>query len=295
MDDDGGLFGGLFGDDDNDENVRSKDEPVAVAGAVIVDSSRVDQLPRRKHEGCPFDDPVGKRVEVMYEGTPSLARIMSYEGEDNTYTVIWIDSGVLQYRTRVEDIQWEEVPESPATLSAPPLDPAGASLMTAPSNDPATVVTPVDELWLAARRGSLTAVKRFVEELGVNLNDPGATQERTPFYWSVICGHLDVVEYLLSRGATDPDGTAFIAATKPEVRALLQRRGLTKTGSIGAMTPSTVRRNSGAAKRSKENRLTTSRRARLGARVRAALACVSPFGRRRQQRGDVVVAATATT
>ena len=38
----------------------------------------------------------------------------------------------------------------------------------------------------------------------VDINETGSNQNRTPFYHAVFCGHASVVEYLLSKGATDP-------------------------------------------------------------------------------------------
>ena len=197
MDDEGGLFN-MFGDDEDEEEKTTgqeaetkKEEPPAAPVKI-------------KHDGCPLEgDPKDAKVRIMYEGELFPAKIKSYQPESDTYTIVWTSSGVLQYRTKPSDINWDpfvEVIEEKKETKAEE-----------------------DELWLAARRGSLASVKKFIES-GVHFNETGKAQQRTPFYHAVFCGHLAVTEYLISLGANDSDNTAFITANE-ELRELLLRTG----------------------------------------------------------------------
>lgn len=192
MDEDDGVgFFNMFGDD-AEEEVETK-----------VETKVEDVKPSKiKDDTCPIDDPNGALVRIHYEGDLFPATVKSYEADSNTYTIVWKSSGIIQYRTKPEDINWaafEYVEEKKEEKKEE------------------------DELWIAARRGSLASVKRFVES-GVNFNDTGKSQQRTPFYHAVFCGHTKVVEYLISLGATDSDDTAFITAN-PEIREILIRTG----------------------------------------------------------------------
>jgi len=222
--DDGGLLGGMFGDDDEEET------PTALA--IAHDGQQPSRLDSGQpmttttsvplaHADSPVPDPRGMLVVVRYapsinngnnnntdddrcNDAPAMtpteswhgAKIVKFEPDSDTYIISWLESGVLQYRTALGDIRWER--------------PNEAEIPKAQIGGPAPVQ---DELWLAARRGSLNSVKRFVDS-GVDFNETGTSQERTPFYHAVLAGHLDCVEYFLALGATDPDGTAFIVAGK---------------------------------------------------------------------------------
>jgi hypothetical protein len=193
MDDDGGFFN-MFGDDDDGEEEHPK--------ATIAVEAPKEPL-KLKHDGCPLDDPRNAKVRVMYEGELFPATVKSYQSESDTYTIMWSSSGVLQYRTKPTDINWDSFIEAVEIKKEAKVE--------------------EDELWLAARRGSLKSVKRFVES-GVAVNETGKSQQRTPFYHAVFCGHLAVVEYLIDLGARDTDDTAFITANA-EMRELLLRTG----------------------------------------------------------------------
>ena len=194
-DDEGGMFNAMFG---GEEDEGEEEEQIF--------GTEVEKVPTKiKHDGCPLpDDPKGAKVRVLYEGQLDSAKIRSYEADSDTYTIVWSSSGVMQYRTKPEDINWdvfEEVAEEKKETNK----------------------VEEDELWLAARRGSLDSVKRFIES-GVDFNETGKAQQRTPFYHAVFCGHGPVVEYLISRGARDFDDTAFITANA-EVREILLTSG----------------------------------------------------------------------
>lgn len=191
-DDDDGFMGFMFDDEDDDDddagepNVEDKQQQVALV----------------KDPTCPLDDPTGARVKVMYEGEANPAILKSYQEDSNTYTICWMPLEVLQFRTKPEDIVWEAFDDSVLKKEEEKVE--------------------EDELWLAARRGDLEAVKEFVEVKGVPMNETGVSQQRTPFYHAVFCGHVALVEYFLARGATDDDNTAFIAANA-EIREILQQ------------------------------------------------------------------------
>jgi len=184
------MFGG--DDDDEQEEVVEKEEPKP-------------RVPKKlKHDGCPLEgDPAGAKVRVMDEGELYPAKIRSYEPDSNTYTIMWSSSGVLQYRTKPENINWDPFVEEVVVKAEEKKD--------------------EDELWIAARRGSLQSVKKFIEN-GVHFNETGKMQQRTPFYHAVFCGHAPVVEYLISLGARDSDDTAFITANA-QIRDLLLKSG----------------------------------------------------------------------
>jgi hypothetical protein len=212
--DDGGYFD-IFG---LDLDGGDDDEPTKLPETPTTTTTKPKKL---KDDSCPWDGDIrGKHVTILYDGIKYGATIKSYEEDSNTYTITWLSSGVLQYRTPVTDIMWEEPTKELAELLE-------TSKKTIINNNE----KPRDELWLAARRGSLESVKKFIAE-GIHFNETGKDQDRTPFYLAVHGGHVAVAEYLLNLGATDSDGTAFIAANKPEMRELLQRKGLTKTGSF---------------------------------------------------------------
>jgi hypothetical protein len=192
MDDEGGFFNMFGGDDDESEQIP----PQAALPEIPV---------KIKDDTCPLEvDPKGARVRVKYEDQLYAANIKSYQSDTNTYTIIWASSGVLQYRTKPEDINWDKFEEETVVTQETKVE--------------------EDELWLAARRGSLQSVKRFIES-GVNLNETGTAQQRTPFYHAVFCGHVPVVEYLIEIGAADTDGTAFITANA-DVREILIKAGM---------------------------------------------------------------------
>lgn len=85
-----------------------------------------------------------------------------------------------------------------------------------------------DDVWLAARRGDLKTVMELVRN-GAPLDEPEILEDvksdnrikvngddllgRTPLYWACLCGHSELVEWLLSNGARDTDGSAFAAVT----------------------------------------------------------------------------------
>lgn len=205
-DDDGGGMFGMFGDDDEEEEEEQQRAPKAVEEPAPV-----------KDSSCPLEgDPKGVRVLVEDEGSFSPATIRSYEHADNTYTIVWLESGVMQYRTAPERIDWTSKVEFVDKVRE--------------------VVELKDELWIAARRGDLPAVRRFILEQGVDRNETGAEQNRTPFYHAVFCGHGPVVEFLIAQGCWDEDNTAFITANA-EIREIIQRTGTRRRSSVAPPVP----------------------------------------------------------
>mmetsp|Transcript_18312 Transcript_18312/g.24160 ORF Transcript_18312/g.24160 Transcript_18312/m.24160 type:complete len:345 (-) Transcript_18312:460-1494(-) len=130
---------------------------------------------------------------------------------DGSYTVVFED-GTLQIGTQAEDISFQAANEM--------LQDQGHELYL----DPSTVAclqnqmeSVADNIWAAVRRGDLLAVQDFVDRQGV---DPdlieqieGKAEGRRPLYWACLCGHVDIVKFLLSKGARDHDGSAYIAVT----------------------------------------------------------------------------------
>ncbi|KAL3199908.1 hypothetical protein MRX96_013397 [Rhipicephalus microplus] len=94
------------------------------------------------------------------------------------------------------------------------------------------------ELFLSCRKGDLARVKHLVEEQESELN----VRDRwdgTPLYYACLCGHKDVVEYLLSQGARCVANTfdgerCLYASLNMEIRNLLRDRKV--------ITSSTMRR-----------------------------------------------------
>lgn len=94
------------------------------------------------------------------------------------------------------------------------------------------------ELFLSCRKGDLARVKYLVEEQESELN----VRDRwdgTPLYYACLCGHKDVVEYLLSQGARCVANTfdgerCLYASLNMEIRDLLRNRKV--------ITSSTMRR-----------------------------------------------------
>ncbi|XP_077501011.1 ankyrin repeat and BTB/POZ domain-containing protein 1-like isoform X1 [Amblyomma americanum] len=84
------------------------------------------------------------------------------------------------------------------------------------------------ELFLSCRTGDLARVKYLVEEQESELN----VRDRwdgTPLYYACLCGHKDVVEYLLSQGASCVANTfdgerCLYASLSLEIRDLLRDR-----------------------------------------------------------------------
>ncbi len=85
----------------------------------------------------------------------------------------------------------------------------------------------VTDLFDACRRGDLAAVRLFVENESVDVNQEDIYQG-SPLYYAVLCGHSEVARYLLDRGA-DCDPSSFAgershyAALTDRIRALLVR------------------------------------------------------------------------
>ncbi|XP_075524780.1 ankyrin repeat and BTB/POZ domain-containing protein 1-like isoform X2 [Dermacentor variabilis] len=94
------------------------------------------------------------------------------------------------------------------------------------------------ELFLSCRKGDLARVKYLIEEQESELN----VRDRwdgTPLYYACLCGHKDVVEYLLSQGARCVANTfdgerCLYASLNLEIRDLLRDRKV--------ITSSTMRR-----------------------------------------------------
>jgi hypothetical protein len=80
-------------------------------------------------------------------------------------------------------------------------------------------------LYEASARGDLATVRRLVEVDAANVNESDKW-DASPLYYACLCGHIDVVRYLLERGAScAPDvfdgERAWYAALNDSIRALL--------------------------------------------------------------------------
>jgi hypothetical protein len=88
-----------------------------------------------------------------------------------------------------------------------------------------------DDVWRAAVRGDLTMVQHFVREMRTKL--PAAEFDintvspfgRSAIYQAALGGHTDTVRWLLSQGASDPNGTAYLACTHPPTRRAMAAAG----------------------------------------------------------------------
>ena len=170
---------------------------------------------------CPFPDSFkGRTVKAPFEdGSMYEATVLNYYGE--SYSIKWTDGGQMASNIAPDAIDWD-------------VD----QLVKAETTTPEPVE---DELWLAARRGSLTSTKRFVEEVKVDYNAQGESG-RTPFYWACLCGHVAVCEYLIGLGATDPEDTCYVGATDEGVRALLAQHGMAKSVLVNQEDESEVKK-----------------------------------------------------
>lgn len=61
------------------------------------------------------------------------------------------------------------------------------------------------DLFCAAKAGDLEAVRRYVEVEGRDVN--ARSFDASPLFYACLCGHQDVVEYLLSQGAICDENT----------------------------------------------------------------------------------------
>lgn len=84
-----------------------------------------------------------------------------------------------------------------------------------------------DDFWTSARKGDLQRIKFLVEvEQSQDLNRRDAF-DSCPLYYASLCGHIDIVRYLLEHGATLDDGTfeahrCYYGAYNDEIRGLLR-------------------------------------------------------------------------
>ncbi|GAU91949.1 hypothetical protein RvY_04105 [Ramazzottius varieornatus] len=96
-----------------------------------------------------------------------------------------------------------------------------------------------NELFVACRHGNLDKLKILVEERDVELNIRDMW-DSTPLYYACLCGHTDVVRYLLEQGARcdadtfDGERCLYGALTNDIRQLLLQHK---------AITSQTIRRN----------------------------------------------------
>lgn len=82
-----------------------------------------------------------------------------------------------------------------------------------------------DNVFLASREGNLTRLKLFVERDGQDINVID-DWDATPLYYASLCGHIEVVKYLLERGARCEPNTfdgerCFYAALSDDIRRVL--------------------------------------------------------------------------
>lgn len=66
-----------------------------------------------------------------------------------------------------------------------------------------------NELHQACAQGNLTRVKELVEQDGLKIDQPHTKHNTYPIYFAAQYGHLDVIKYLLSRGAKTFDADNF--------------------------------------------------------------------------------------
>jgi hypothetical protein len=181
--------------------------------------------------GDPFQ--VGAIVSTKYrwDGLWYSARIKSKDPND-TFTISF-EWGCWQMNTSATDMKlitnepdrraFEAKERGAVTQMAPP---------AATSGDQGIAGGDGDDVWLAARRGDLDTLVTLVRN-GGPLDEPevfehdqagerahergagggGKAVGRTPLYWACLCGHSEVVEWLLRNGARDVDGSAFAAVT----------------------------------------------------------------------------------
>jgi hypothetical protein len=113
--------------------------------------------------------------------------------------------------------------------TAPPYSRA-AGYSAAPLPRPA--VAAEDDLWRAAVRGDLEMVQHFVEQLRSSTTvaqfdiDKLGMYGRSALYQAALGGHSRIVQWLISQGAGDPDGTAYLACSDPTTRAVMAAAGL---------------------------------------------------------------------
>lgn len=76
------------------------------------------------------------------------------------------------------------------------------------------------DLDTACKKGALAVVKRHVDE-GADLGVVDG-HGNYALYWACLCGHIDIVRFLLSRGARDLDGRCYDNALNTDIRAVLR-------------------------------------------------------------------------
>ena len=88
-----------------------------------------------------------------------------------------------------------------------------------------------DDLWRASLRGDTQMVKYYVESLksinnfaNYNINIL-SKYGRSALYQAALGGHEDTVSWLISQGASDLDGTVYIACSDPNTRQTLSKAG----------------------------------------------------------------------
>lgn len=80
-------------------------------------------------------------------------------------------------------------------------------------------------LAFAAARGNLAVMAELLR-CGADINRPGSTTRMTPLGCAALAGHLDSVEYLLSRGANADAGSGMsVAYQSPKIIETLLRHG----------------------------------------------------------------------
>ena len=95
-----------------------------------------------------------------------------------------------------------------------------------------------DDVWRASLRGDTQMVGYYVESLksatafakyDINtLSQYG----RSALYQAALGGHEDTVRWLISQGASDFDGTAYIACSDPNTRLTLRKAGFNGKGTF---------------------------------------------------------------
>lgn len=80
------------------------------------------------------------------------------------------------------------------------------------------------DVWEAAKKGETEVVLTLIDRGDATPNDVEMLEStsvamqhgRTPLYWAVFGGHVELVRELLARGGVDADGTAYLAVTSRE-------------------------------------------------------------------------------
>lgn len=83
------------------------------------------------------------------------------------------------------------------------------------------------DLWELCRTGELPKIKKIVKaESKIGKFDVNrlSVYNRTPLHMASLCGHINIIEYLIKLGAYDYNGSAYLSGTV-EARKIMKKRG----------------------------------------------------------------------